>query len=286
MINKYEKCRSNGFLCTIIMEQCSRLCVRRALYAVMIGVSPIVVCLVFIGLARLILYRLEIAYYRRQKGHDRRISFVNSQSGRLALSYTPVSHAELQRIIQGEYQSREDSSTMSSSFNPTTRKTPRFIKSILPRREPPLSSAGILANLVIRRDAIDATPMTGAFVPMDVPLQPTFKILNEQDKRRPSVITIKRESVETTTLAAMNNNDNTSCYSAPMDELVECEPVTRDPLRASTKTMTTTTTVVVEEFLEFHSASSLPCTLSLLSTVAENDDDNNNLETHNDDDRS
>ena len=276
------------------MEQCSRPCVRRALYAVMIGVSPIVICLVFIGLARLILYRLEIAYYRRQKGHDRRNSFGTSQSGRLALSYTPVSHAELQRIIQGEYQSREDSSNMSGPFNPTSRKTPRFIKSILPRREPPLSSAGILANLVIRRDAIDANSMTAAFVPMDVPLQPTFTIVNEQDnKRRPSVITIKRESIETTTLAAMNNSDNNSYYSANMEELVEYEPIARDPLRAATKTMTTTTTVVVEEFLEFHSASSLPCTLSVLSMVAENDDDNdddnnnnnNNSEKNNDDGR-
>ena len=275
-----------------MMEQCSRLCIRRTLYAVMIGVSPVVICLVFIGLVRLILYRLELAYYRRQKPSDRRFSLATTQSGRLALSYTPVSHAELQRIIQGEYQSRQthDSSISSTPANPNTRKTPRFIKSILPRREPPLSSAGILANLVIRRDAVEKCPMTAAIVPMEEPLQPTFTIINEHDKRRPSVITIKRESIETTTLAAMNNSDN-NCFCSSMDEISESESNFRDPLRAATKTLTTTTTVVVEEFLEFHSASSLPCTLSLLSTVAENDDDDDddddiNSETHNDNDRS
>lgn len=291
MIDKQEKCRSNCCLCNLMMEQCSRLCIRRALYAVMIGVSPIVICLVFIGLARLILYRLEIAYYRRQKPTDRRLSLAPTQSGRLALSYTPVSHAELQRIIQGEYQSRHthDSSISSTSTNPTARKTPRFIKSILPRREPPLASAGTLANLVIRRDAVDKCPMTVAVVAMDEPLQPTFTIVNEHDRRRPSVITIKRESIETTTLAALNNSDN-NCYSSNLDEISESEPNFRDPLRATTKTLTTTTTVVVEEFLEFHSASSLPCTLSILSTVAEHDDDddddNINSEIHNNNDRS
>jgi hypothetical protein len=44
---------------------------------------------------------------------------------------------------------------------------------------------------------------------------------------------------------------------------------------ATTKTMTTTTTVVVEEFLEYHSVSSLPCALTLLNTVSDNENDTN-----------
>ena len=276
MIDKQENCLNNCLL-RHIMEQCSRQCIRRTFYAVMIGVSPIVICLVFIGLARLILNRLEIVYYRRQKGSDRRLSFAPTQSGRLALSYTPVSNAELQRIIQGDYQFRQshELSPSSASGIANTRKTPRFIKSILPRREP-VASAGILANLVIRRNAIDSTPITAMITPMETPLQPTFSIVNEHDKRRPSMITIKRESVATTTLAAMNNsNTSHSRHSLNTNESIETEPIFHDPLMASTKTMTTTTTVVVEEFLEFHSASSLPCALTLFSTVAENDNENN-----------
>ena len=254
------------------MEQCSRQCIRRTFYAVMIGVSPIVICLVFIGLARLILHRLEIAYNRRQKVTDRHPSLTTYQSGRLALSYTPVSNAELQRIIQGEYQTRQAHESVTTPTNVSTRKTPRFIKSILPRREPAAPPASILANLVIRRDAIDSNTFPGVITPIEAPLQPTFSIINEQEKRRPSVITIKRESIETTTLAARNNsNRNSPCTN----EVVEFEPISSEPLMASTKTMTTTTTVVVEEFLEFHSVSSLPCALSVLNTVADNDNDVN-----------
>jgi hypothetical protein len=239
----------------------------------MIGVSPIVICLVFIGIARLILHRLEIAYNRRQKVTDRHSSITTSQSGRLALSYTPVSNAELQRIIQGEYQTRQVHDALTLVTNVTTRKTPRFIKSILPRREPASPPASILANLVIRRDAIDANTLPGIITPIEAPLQPTFGIINEQDKRRPSVITIKRESVETTTLAARNNSNRNSPST---NEIVEFEPISNDPLMASTKTMTTTTTtVVVEEFLEYHSVSSLPCSLSVVSALADSDNDVN-----------
>ncbi len=253
------------------MEQCSRQCIRRTFYAVIIGASPIVLCLLLIGLARLILYRLEIAYCRRQKLTHRRSSLLSSQSGRLTLSYTPISNAEIQRIIQGEYQTRQGNDALSFSAlnNLNTRKAPRFIKSILPRREPALSSSSILANLVIRRDAIEATPMTGILISNETPLQPTFSIINEREKRRPSVITITCESVErTTTLAPMNNNNHGNSLNT--NQLVECEEILHDPLIATTKTMTTTT-VVVEEFLDFHSASSLPCALSVLNTVAEDD---------------
>jgi len=242
----------------------------------MIGVLPIIICLVLIGLARLILYRLEIVYYRRQKTTDRRrSSLVTSQSGRLALSYTPVSNAELQRIIQGEYQSQQsnDSPLYSHNHNTsTTRKAPRFIKSILPRREQTTSSS-ILANLVMRCDTIDAIPLTTVLTPIDAPFQPTFSIVNENEKRRGSVLTITRESIETTTLATSNNNNNkNNANYSQMNSLTESERMINDSVMSATKTMTTTT-VVVEEFLDFHSVSSLPCVLSLLNSISENDND-------------
>jgi hypothetical protein len=266
MINKQDNCQNNYSLVDI-MEQCSRQCIRRTLYGVMIGVSPIIICLLLIALARLIIHRLETSYYRRQKVSDRRSSFVPSPSGRLALSYTPVSNAELQRIIQGDHQSQQ-LSELSSAFvynnNSNVRKAPKFIKSLLPRREALSPSASILANLVMRRDVMDASPITGVLAPISSPLQPTFSIVNEQERRRPSVITITRESVETTTLATMNNNGN---------DFTESEQQTNDPLMAASKTMTTTTTVVVEEFLDYHSVKSLPCALTLLNSVSENDYD-------------
>jgi hypothetical protein len=243
----------------------------------MIGVSPIIVCLLFIGLARLVLHRLEIAYYRRQKITNRRSSLVISQNGRLTLSYTPVSNAELQRIIQGEYKPRQanDSSSFSTSNNSITRKAPRFIKSILPRREPALSSTSILANLVLRRDAIDTKPIAEALAPAELPLQPMFSIINENKNRRPSVITITRESFETTTLAPMNSNNNNTNNGNFLNtnDIVESEQVSNDSLMTATKTMTTTTTVVVEEFLEFHSVNSLPYALTLPNSVSEIDND-------------
>jgi len=253
----------------------------------MIGVSPIIVCLLFIGLARLVLHRLEIAYYRRQKITHRRSSLVISQNGRLTLSYTPVSNAELQRIIQGEYKPRQanDSSSFSTSNNSITRKAPRFIKSILPRREPALSSTSILANLVLRRDAIDTKPIAEALAPVELPLQPMFSIINEKKNRRPSVITITRESFETTTLAPMNssNNNTNNGNFLNTDDIVESEQVSNDSLMTATKTMTTTTTVVVEEFLEFHSVNSLPYALTLPYSVSEIDNDINS-EINNDND--
>ena len=274
MIDKQDKDISNYFLCDI-MEQCSHQCIRRTLYAVMIGASPIVICLLFIGLARLILHRLEITYYRRQKTTTRRSSLTSGKSGRLALSYTPVSNAELQRIIQGDYQSQQ-ASDASSSFVYTNnasnfRKTPKFIKSILPRREQAHPASSILANLVIRRDAIDANPFASMMTPIETPLQPIFSTINEKEKRRPSVITITRESIETMTLAAMNNNEN----SFDINSLTDSEHIFNDPSMAAAKTMTTTTTVVVEEFLDYHSVSSLPCAINVLSSVSENDNDTN-----------
>jgi hypothetical protein len=104
------------------MEYCSRQCIRRTFYAVIIGTSPIIICLLLIALARLILNRLETIYYRRQKVSDRRrSSSVYHQVGRSILSYTPISTTELQRIIQGK-QATESLSTSpkSDSSSPKT----------------------------------------------------------------------------------------------------------------------------------------------------------------------
>ena len=258
------------------MEQCSGPCLRRTFYAVLVGVSPVVLCLLFLGFARLVLHHLELIYNRRQKGSEHRSSFASAQSGRLALSYTPVSHAELQRIIQGEYHSQS-----STDFS---HRTPKFIKAILPRREQALSPSSILANLVIRRDAIDASSLTGVLAPMTTPFQPTFAVLNEKESRRPSVITIKRESFESTTVAApsslpmmMIGADPTLPSTTSRDNqknavIIEEMTIEADPPLPKTKT-TTTTTVVVEEILEFHSVSSLPCALNMLNSIAENDNE-------------
>lgn len=290
MIDTPDNCVSSCFLCNI-MEQCSRQCIRRTFFAVLVGVSPIVICLLFIGLARLILYRLEMAYYRRQKFNDRRPSIFSYQSGRLALSYTPVSDAELQRIIQGEYQSPQ-----MRDFNNfgTSRRAPKFIRSILTRRESALPASSILSNLVIRRNAIDTIPMTAILPAIDTPLHPTFSIINEQDKRRASAMTIGKESLgtstitttmaTTTTVAAMNNNHNNNTNNnnnndnndngnlSPTNNLIESEPMTIDHIFTPVKTLTT---VVVEDFLEFHSVSSLPALSTVLSSITENNTEKN-----------
>jgi hypothetical protein len=255
----------NYFLCDI-MEHCSRQCIRRTLYAVMIGISPILLCLLLIAIARLIVHRLELAYYRRHEPIDRRrSSSVFYHSGRPTLSYTPVSMTELQRIIQGEYQSQQQSESSLTNLNNdnSSPKTHKFLNSILPRHEPMLPS-NALANLVIRRNAIDSTPMTALFAPISTSNAPTFDIINEQKTQRPSVMTITHESIETTTLATNNNN-----YFFDANDS-ESEQTETDQLLTSPKT-TTTTTVVVEEFVDFHSARSIPYSLNLINSILEND---------------
>ena len=173
------------------MEFCSGLCLRRTLYAVSVGISPIVICLLFIALARFILHCLELSYNYRQKPTDRRrrSSSIGYQSGRLTLSYTPVSIKELQRIIHGEYQTQEQSESSTITTTPSTTNT--------------------LANLVIRRNAINSTPFTALFAPISIP---TFDVINEQQTRRPSLMTITHESIETTTLARLSPNHSSSVF--------------------------------------------------------------------------
>jgi hypothetical protein len=236
------------------MEYCSRQCLRRTLYAVLIGVSPIVICLLLIALVRLILHRLEKGYNRRHNPSDRRSSSVFYRSGRPTLSYTPVSSAELQRIIQGDYQSQQQSESSLVNIY-TDASSPKD-----PQREP---SSNILANLVIRRDAIDSTPLTALFGPAS-----SSDMTNQQKSRYPNVMTVTHESIETTALAPINNK------SSNMNDLSECEQTEMNSsLRSpnTTTTTTTTTTVVVEEFLDFHSVHSIPYSLNLVNTFLEND---------------
>ncbi len=269
MINKQNYQKKNSFLCDTMEKYCSRQCIRRTLHAVLIGVSPIIICLLLIAIARFILHCLEMSYYRRHKPTDRhRSSSAFYQGGRPTLSYTPVSLTELQRIIQGEYQSQQQSESSSSFFtnDNNSPKTSNFMKSKLLRHESsPASPANTLANLVIRRNEINSAPLTALFAPVS-----TFDIINEQNTRQPNALITRHESTETTTLAAVNNNNNNnSTIFYNTNDSWESESTETDPLVILPKKMTTTT-VVVEEFLDFHSVHSVPYSLNLVNSHLEN----------------
>ena len=261
MIDREKHRSKEYFLLDCMMSRCSSQCVRQTLYGILIGVSPIILCLLLLGIMRIILHHLEIIFNRRQKTADRRTSSISSPTGRLVLSYTPVSHAELQRIIQGEHKS--------NIITESSRKTPRFIKSILPKRDPSISSTSVLANLVLRRDAIDPDSLSSIIAPITTQqLQPTFSIATEKESRRASLIVVTQESSETTKLEM--NQSNRNLLNAT--DSFEVESVSVDPLITTTQT-TTTTTVVVEEYLDFHSVNSLPCALNLFNSADDTNDE-------------
>jgi hypothetical protein len=200
--------------------------------------------------------------------------------GRSTLSYTPVSVTELHRIIQGDYHSQQQSES-SSSVAMNDHQSPqssRLMNSILTRSQssPPLPS-NTLANLVVRRNAINSNPFTALFAPISTSAPSTCDIINEQNIRRPTAMTIKRESVETTTSATINNNNNNNntIFYSTNDSLesvsAETDPLVTLPKTMTTTTTTTTTTVVVEEFLDFHSVHSIPYSLNLVNSLIEND---------------
>lgn len=245
------------------MEFCSRQCLRRTLYAVLIGISPIVLCLFLIAIAAFILHCFEFVYNRRQKPIERRhSSTIFYQPGRPTLSYTPISIEEIQRIIQGHYQSRQQGESYHNS--PTAS---HFMKSIFTRHEPsPPALSNTIPNLAVRRNAIDSTPFTALFAPVTTP---TFDLINEQTIRRPpSIRMIKHESIEKTTLSTMNNSRDSIFYNT--NETWECESTDTDPLVTLTKT-TMTTTVVIEECLDFQSVNSVPYSLNLGNSVEEDE---------------
>ena len=244
------------------MENCSRQCIRRTLYAVMIGISPMVLCLLLIALARLILSRLEVIYNRRQKPRDRRSSSYFHPPGRPTLSYTPVSTAELQRIIHGDLSSHRPSESPSDDH--ASSKGQKSMISMLTRRDllPP-PSTGTLANLVIRRDALDSTPLTALLAPKSAPVTPAVGTIHEQGARRSNFTTIRRESIETTRISRTPWGPYSMFGSYPSDARL-----TDSFLSASN----TRPTVLVEEYLEFHSTSSIPCSLHSANSIVETDD--------------
>lgn len=263
------------------MELCSDQCFHRTIYAVLIGISPIVVCLFLIGIGRLLLHCLELICTRGQEPIDRRrSSSIFYQTGRPTLSYTPVSIAELQRIIHGKYDHHQASDSSSSSFIHNERESPKathFMKTILNRHEPSPPSTDTLASLVIRRNAINATPFTALLAPISTPSTPRWDVINEQMRLSPNLMTIRRKSTERVTLSARNSNDNlhpTIFYNS--NESLEPESTENDPLVSLSKalktTTTTTTTVVVEEFLDFHSVHSIPYSLNRTTNSSMDED--------------
>lgn len=246
------------------MENCSRQCIRQTFFAVLIGISPVVICLLFIGLARLLIHCLELSYNRRQKPDDyrRRSSSFFHQAGRPTLSYTPVSLTELHRIIQGDRHNQQQNDSS-------------FLTNILNRKEPPtVPTTNTLGNLVIRRNAINSTPFTALFAPLSTA---SYDVINEQSKRRSSMVTIKHESIETTTLATGLNPQQSNSILFHLNDFDECETNETDPLVTlpqglTTTTTTTTTTVVLEEFLDFHSVHSIPYSMNLTEPLLDNND--------------
>ena len=204
--------------------------VLRTLYAVLIGVSPMLVGLLLVALARLILHRLEHAYHRRQKSLGRRSSTILYCVGRPTLSYTPASMTEIHRIIHGDHSSQQLTESSSSLTNHET---------------------SALANLVMRREAISSAPFTALFAAL-----PSIETINE--RRRTSVITVQREVVETMTLTPLSPN------RSKIYDYYESEGL--DFLLPISTTRTLTTTVTFDELMDYHSASSIPCSLDRSSS--------------------
>ncbi|CAF3069329.1 unnamed protein product [Rotaria socialis] len=241
------------------MEDCSQECLRRALYAVLLGISPIVICLLLIGLVRIMLHVFELVFSRhRKEGNRRRSSSAYYHSGRPTLLYTPVSITELHRIIQGDYYNQQppDSSSAPNIEN-NAHKTPKFIKSLLSRRDsPPPSSSGAIASLIGRRHGINAIPFTALLVPVSTPSTPKIETINEKMTRQQSCTFIKNGSIE----KISDTPPNRHYFSFDRYDSAESEPTEIQPLCLSQmRTMSATASLAREkEAREFYSASSIP----------------------------
>lgn len=242
------------------MENCSKQCLRRTLYAVLIGISPIVICLLLIGFVRIILHCLELIFCRHIKADERRRSSTSFyQSGRPTLLYTPVSVSELQRIIQGDYQNQQPTDALLPVPNNDNDvyRTPKFMKSILSKHDPPGPPApGAIANLIGRRNAINAIPFTALLVPVSTPSTPNINTINEKQTRRPSRTSITDETSETEKLNPTNQNDNRLNRNNSMDsKLSNSRPL----YLTRTRTLSMAGSLVLEEEArEFYSATSIP----------------------------
>ncbi|CAF1361042.1 unnamed protein product [Rotaria magnacalcarata] len=244
------------------MQDCSQECVRRALYAVLLGISPIVTCLLLIGLVRIILHVFEFVFCRHIIEENRRSpSPACYHNGRPTLLYTPVSITELHRIIQGDYYSQQPSrsSSVSSTQNieNNTHKTPKFIKSLLSRRDsPPPSSSGAIANLIGCRHAINTIPFAALLVPVSMPSTPKIETINEKKTRQPSFASIKNDSIEKSSYTPPNRHN----FSFDRYDSAESEPTDTQPLcLLQMRTMSATASLAIEEEArEFYSTSSIP----------------------------
>ena len=206
----------------------SRQWIRQTLYAVMIGIAPMLLGLLLIALVRIILHRLELVYSRRHTILARRSSSIFYRKGRPTLSYTPIPLTELHRIIQGEHST--DSSSSLTTNQPKRAQNP------------------FLANLVIRRDAIDSTPFTALLAPMS-----KVDMINE---RRANCITVQHECIETLTLARLQSN------RSKMYDFYESNPQCTDRLLPSKQLKRLPTTLMVEESFDYYSVSSIPSELN------------------------
>ena len=212
----------------------SRQWVRHTLYAVMIGISPMLLGLLLLALVRLILHRLELLCSRRQSFLDRRQSSVFSRKGRPTLSYTPVPLTELHRIIQGDPSSQQFSDSSSSSF---TRNDSRRTKT------------PFLASLVIRRDALDSTPLTAL-------LAPIARVDTINERRA----THSNDCHETLTLARLQSN------RSKMYDFYESNHHSTDRLLPSFNPRRLTATIRIDESFDYYSVSSIPSELNAEET--------------------
>ena len=201
----------------------SRQWLRHTFYAVVIGISPMLLGLLLLALVRLILHRLEHLYSRRQTCLDRRQSSVFSRRGRPTLSYTPVPLTELHRIIQGE-----PSDSSSSSFT---------------RSDSRRSKTPFLASLVIRRDALDSTPLTALLAPIA------------------RVETIN-ECHDALTLARLQSN------RSKLYDFYEPKSLCTDQLLPSSHPRRLTGTIRVDESFDYYSVSSIPSELNADETCS------------------
>ena len=222
----------------------SRQWIRHTFYAVIIGISPMLLGLLLLALVRLILHRLEILCSRRQKYLDRRSSSIFYRSGRPTLPYTPIPLTELHRIIQGDHSSQQLSDSSSSSLTHNDSK---------PMKNP------FLAGLVIRRDALDSTPLTALLSPITrvdtinerrttqlPPPSSSFSHLNVQND----------ECHETLTLARLQSN------RSKMYDFYESNHLCTDHLSPFSHPRRLTATLKVDESFDYYSVSSIPSELN------------------------
>ncbi|CAF0891747.1 unnamed protein product [Didymodactylos carnosus] len=247
---------------------CGAECLNRALRAVIFGVMPMISILICLALIRIIISKVEIFYYRRQKKSHRRISLSAYQAGRLVLPYTPVAPAELQRIIQGEHSTApriENSkqkyggittNNTSSIFLQTSddtntssnRKT--FLKSITTSKvkQP---SASTLSSLVMKRDNVEANPFMSLLTTSQTPV--ILNVSNEtefNDNTTRQYLCVRRESVETISISSSVPGRSSDILDFYYN--ISEEPQTTDEIE--------TTTVVVQESTENYQLNPSPLT--------------------------